>query len=100
MPLKAIGDPGPPKIVEIQEKYSAVEGWIFYSFFEVKLFCRYLYLLSLIESVTEYYDLLLRLEIKRCIKEKSLGNIFVFWAKFSRISGEKKIRGEPEKKEL
>ena len=26
MPLKAIGDPGPPKIVEIQEKYGAVEG--------------------------------------------------------------------------
>ena len=26
VPLKAIGDPGPPKIVEIQEKYGAVEG--------------------------------------------------------------------------
>merc|ERR1719394_1841900 len=25
VPLKAIGDPGPPRIVEIQEKYSAVE---------------------------------------------------------------------------
>ena len=25
VPLKAIGDPGPPKIVEIQEKYGAVE---------------------------------------------------------------------------
>ena len=26
VPLKATGDPGPPKIVEVQEKYSAVEG--------------------------------------------------------------------------
>ena len=26
VPLVASGDPGPPKIVEIQEKYSAVEG--------------------------------------------------------------------------
>ena len=26
MPLKATGQPGPPRIVEIQEKYSAVEG--------------------------------------------------------------------------
>jgi hypothetical protein len=26
VPLKATGDPGPPRIVEIQEKYSAVEG--------------------------------------------------------------------------
>ena len=25
--LQATGDPGPPKIVEIQEKYSAVEGF-------------------------------------------------------------------------
>ena len=27
VPLKAIGEPGPPRIVEIQEKYGAVEGW-------------------------------------------------------------------------
>ena len=26
VPLKAIGEPGPPRIVEIQEKYGAVEG--------------------------------------------------------------------------
>ena len=26
VPLKATGEPGPPRIVEIQEKYSAVEG--------------------------------------------------------------------------
>ena len=26
VPLKAVGDPGPPRIVEIQEKYGAVEG--------------------------------------------------------------------------
>ena len=28
VPLKAIGEPGPPRIVEIQEKYGAVEGGI------------------------------------------------------------------------
>ena len=28
VPLKAIGEPGPPRIVEIQEKYGAVEGEI------------------------------------------------------------------------
>ena len=27
VPLKAIGEPGPPRIVEIQEKNGAVEGW-------------------------------------------------------------------------
>ena len=35
VPLKAIGEPGPPKIVEIQEKYGAVEGggrkYLYYS---------------------------------------------------------------------
>lgn len=28
MPLLARGDPGPPKIVEVEEKYSAIEGWL------------------------------------------------------------------------
>jgi len=26
VPLQARGDPGPPKIVEVEEKYSAIEG--------------------------------------------------------------------------
>ena len=27
-PLREIGDEGPPVIVDVQESYSAVEGWI------------------------------------------------------------------------
>ena len=45
MPLKAIGDPGPPKIVEIQEKYGAVEGEQQFTFsqepdIKLKIICR------------------------------------------------------------
>ena len=35
VPLKAIGDPGPPKIVEIQEKYGAVEGMYIKIYFSI-----------------------------------------------------------------
>lgn len=28
-PLRDIGDPGPPQIVDVQESYSAVEGLLF-----------------------------------------------------------------------
>ena len=35
VPLKAIGDPGPPKIVEIQEKYGAVEGMYIKIYFRI-----------------------------------------------------------------
>ena len=45
VPLKAIGDPGPPKIVEIQEKYGAVEGEQQFTFsqepdIKLKIICR------------------------------------------------------------
>ena len=67
VPLKAIGDPGPPKIVEIQEKYGAVEGKQFYSsssliscqfFFQIKqlaVTCLLKETLHLLLNFTRYY---------------------------------------------
>ncbi len=75
MPLKATGDPGPPRIVEIQEKYSAVEGKLFLSSFQ-KYFSMIFYILG---GTTGF----IRLEPRR------VDITWTYWIGTNNVKGEK-----------